>query len=442
MSFWEFHQLRDCKMRYECINCGYQTASWFGRCPECGEWNSLKSIARFEDKKKAASPAQPAKIISAQKIKIDEKKRIKTDISEFDRVLSGGIVRGAVILFTGDPGIGKSTLLLQIAEKIPSFYISAEESLDFIAQRIKRLGIKPDKILLTEEKILENLLHSIPENIDLIIVDSIQTIFSQEIDSPPGSILQIKMILDKFIQFAKSKGKAVIFVGHKTKSGEYAGPKTLEHMVDVVLNLQGDFQQEYRILSSSKNRFGSTTEIGMFRMTDKGLQENFDPLIFIDDPEHEKIGRAFTAEKKGQRILFYEIQSLVVPSFLAIPRRVAKGIDQKKLLLLTAVMKKYLRLSLDKYDIYISTTGGVRINSSYADLAIIVSLLSSLKNKPSPAKTLFLGEVDLLGKIRKTPAIESMKKNLNRYGFKKIIDQEKISMIKEIEQFFLQKQKK
>ncbi len=422
-------------MKYECINCGHQTASWFGRCPECGEWNTLKSIAKFEEKLENPISPQPAKIISAHKIKIDEKKRLKTNISEFDRVVSGGIVKGAVILFIGDPGIGKSTLLLQIAEKIPSFYISAEESLDFIAQRIKRLRIKPDQMLLTEEKVLENLLYSIPENIDLIIVDSIQTIFSQEIDSPPGSILQIKIILDKFIHFAKSKGKAVIFVGHKTKSGEYAGPKTLEHMVDVVINLQGDFEHQHRILSTSKNRFGSTTEIGMFRMTNKGLQENFDPLIFIDDLDQEKIGRAFTAEIKGQRILFYEIQSLVVPSFLSIPRRIAKGIDQKKLLLLTAVMKKYLNLSLDKYDIYISTTGGVKINSSYADLAIIVSLLSSLKNKPSPAKTILLGEVDLLGKIRKTTAIQSMKKTLKRYSFKKIIDSNQLKHIKEILKF-------
>ncbi|GIW64029.1 MAG: DNA repair protein RadA [Patescibacteria group bacterium] len=413
-------------MQYECINCGYQTAKWLGKCPQCGSWDSFVKLKKFQNDQKASS-SQPAELITIDQLKKTQKTktRLSTQISEFDRVLSGGIVKGSVTLFTGEPGIGKSTILLQLAKNIKLLYVSAEESLDFVYERVKRLNVKNSNLTLTDTKEINSVLSSIGKEFQLVIIDSIQTVYTSEIESPQGSISQLNAILNRIIEFAKKNNTAFIVVGHRTKSGEYAGPKTLEHMVDCVLSLDGDKNSDYRILSTTKNRFGNTAEVGMFKMTNKGLVENFDPLIFVDKDKEPKIGRVITAEKKGKRIIFYEVQSLVVPTFLSLARRVAKGINQKKLMLLLAVIKKYLNLPIDKYDIYVSITSASHSGSDQIDLAIIFSIYSSLKNKAFPTSDLFVGPVDLLGQVRVNEETRSIAKIAKQTGFKKIITESK-----------------
>ncbi|GIW62428.1 MAG: DNA repair protein RadA [Patescibacteria group bacterium] len=416
-------------MQYECINCGYQTAKWLGKCPQCQSWDSFVKLNKFQDTNKKLD-TKPAELITIDQLEKSKKNtiRLKTGIKEFDRVLSGGIVKGSVTLFTGEPGIGKSTILLQLANNLKLLYVSAEESLEFVYDRIKRLDLKSSNLILTESKEINSILATSNKGFDLVIIDSIQTIYTSEIESPQGSTSQLNAILNKIIEFAKQNNVAFIVVGHRTKSGDYAGPKTLEHMVDCVLSLDGDKHLDYRMLSTTKNRFGQTSEVGMFKMTNKGLVDNFDPLIFVDKDSKPKIGRVITAEKKGQRVIFYEVQSLVVPTFLNIARRVAKGINQKKLILLLAVIKKYLNLNIDKYDIYVSTTTVSSTNTNQIDLAIIASIYSSLKNKPFPSTDLFIGHVDLLGQIRVNEETKTIAKTAKQTGFKNIITENKTNL--------------
>lgn len=421
-------------MRYECINCGAKFSSWFGRCPECGEWESIEEIKVKSKKEKI----KPAKVFKLSEIEGErQEQRLKSGIAEFDRVLGGGIVKGEVILLTGQPGIGKSTLLLNVASGFKSLYVSAEESLLQIKERIKNFSLKKDNIYFTEEKQIEKILALLEkEKFELVIIDSLQTVFSNQLDNPPGSISQLKQVLQEVLEKAKEKGIAFILIGHLTKSGEFAGPKALEHMVDCVLYVEGDRQLPYRILTCTKNRFGPTDEIGMFEMTSKGLKEFFDPLVFVEKEESDEVGRAKVVEIKGPRVLFYEVQALVVPTFLAMPRRVSKGIDQKRLLLLLAVMRKYLRLPLEKFDIYVSTVGGVNLTSSLADLGVVVAVYSSLKNKKLPSDWLFAGEVDLLGKIRRESRIEKIEKEAKRLGFSKVFSGKILKTLIQLPQIF------
>lgn len=419
-----------------CTQCGYGSASWLGRCPNCGEFNTLKETpAYLRDTEKSSKKEEVKKLsfTSLNKIQSLKKSRLRTGLFEFDRVLGGGLILGEVVLLTGEPGVGKSTLLLQSFAPLAALYISGEESAEQIKGRIDRLRLKKNNFLFSDTLQVEGIidgLEEIKDKVNLLIIDSIQTVYSNQSDGTPGSVSQLKESALKLIGAAKRLKIAVIIVGHITKSGEIAGPKTLEHLVDCVLNFEGEKVSNFRLLRAGKNRFGPTDEIGIFEMKDFGLSEVTNPLIFLDRLEKSEVGKAIVGATEGKRSLFFEIQTLAVPSVLAIPRRVVKGLDYNKVLLLLAVVRKYLSHPLDKFDIYVNVVGGVNIKSTASDLGLIASLLSSLKNLPLPNKSLFIGEVGLLGEIRNVYQQEKIIKEANRLGFKTSYSSSNLSHIK------------
>ena len=418
---------------YLCSNCGYGSISWIGKCPHCGQWNSF---VKEREKKIAIKKITIKKLID---FKDHPLKIIKTNFSEFNRVLGKGLVENEVVLLTGEPGIGKSTLLLQSLTNLKTFYVAGEESPHQLYQRTKRLSLETKNFFLTEELEIESIIESIKRmknKVDVVVIDSIQTVYSQKIDSPVGSITQLKEIISQIITIAKKEKIPFIVVGHITKEGEIAGPKTLEHLVDCVLSFEGDKLSFYRLLRAEKNRFGPTDDVGIFEMTENGLKEINNPLIFLNQKNNQAIGRAVVGTIQGKRPFFFEIQTLVSPTILAFPRRVTKGVDYNKVLLLLAVLKKYLRLPLDKYDIYVNVAGGIDIKSPSADLAIVCSLISSLKNFPLPYHSLFIGEIGLLGEIRKIPFEEKIIHEGRRLGFKQFFSSLNISNINQIEKIF------
>lgn len=406
-----------------CSQCGYGSGSWLGRCPNCGEFNTLKIAPSYI--KEGEKENEETKKLSAtpfKKIQSLKKERVKTGIFEFDRVLGGGVIPGEVILLTGEPGVGKSTILLQSLSKINNLYISGEESAEQVRSRAERLNVKLTNFLFSEDLQVEGIVEGLKElanKIDIVVVDSIQTVYSKNVDGTPGSVSQLKESAMQLITAAKKLKLAMIIVGHITKGGEIAGPKSLEHMVDCVLSFEGEKISNFRILRASKNRFGPTDEIGIFEMKQNGLTEITNPLVFIDNKD-EEVGKAVIGVLEGKRVLYFEIQTLAVPTILAIPRRVVKGLDYNKVLLLLAVVRKYLSHPLDKFDIYVNVIGGVNIKSTASDLGLIVSLLSSLKNLPLPKKSLFVGEVGLLGEVRKVYFEEKIIQEAKRLGFKSI----------------------
>lgn len=424
---------------FVCSNCGFGSASWYGKCPDCGKWNTLKERSDFN--KNSSNKKESLKKISItplKKIKTQEKLRIKTGIFEFDRVIGGGFIPGEVILLTGEPGIGKSTLILQTLKNIRCLYISGEESGEQVKNRADRLNINLNNFLFSNDLQVEGIIESaieIKDKIDIIVIDSIQTIYSKDVDSTVASISQLKEVTKLLVNFAKKNNIAVILIGHITKEGEIAGPKTLEHFVDCVLNFEGEKISNYRLLRSSKNRFGGTDEIGIFEMTSKGLKEISNPLVFLESDKNIASGKAIIGVAEGKRPLFFEIQTLVVPTVLSIPRRVVKGLDYNKVLLLLAVIRKNLNFSLDNYDIYVNVIGGVSIKGTSADLGLIASLISSIKNKPISSKILFIGEVGLLGEIRKTFFEEKIITEAKRLGFNKIFSSENLKSIKDLKTF-------
>lgn len=417
-----------------CSNCGFGSASWMGRCPDCGQWNTLKEQLSFaKDSKSKKETTKRISITPMNKIKSIEKSRIPTDIFEFNRVLGGGFVKGEVILLTGEPGIGKSTIVLQALQNIKTLYISGEESAEQIKDRADRLKVNLSNFMFSSDLQVEGIIEGLDEyknQLDVVVVDSIQTIYSKDIDGQVGSVSQLKETAKKLITYAKQNNIVVLIIGHITKEGEIAGPKTLEHFVDCVLNFEGEKVSHYRLLRSSKNRFGPTDEIGIFEMKPKGLVEINNPLVFLESQEKLEPGKAITGVAEGKRPLFFEIQTLVVPSVLPVPRRVVKGLDYNKVLLLLAVVRKYLLLPLDKYDIYVNVIGGVSIRSPGADLGLIASLLSSFKNTPLPKNSAFIGEVGLLGEVRKTYFEEKVISESRRLGFKKIYSSLNIANVK------------
>jgi DNA repair protein RadA/Sms len=424
-------------MNYICNQCGYGSASWMGRCPSCGVWQSF--VEKKEDQETKKIKVEKLNILSLEKITEEINKNKKTTgIFEIDRVLGGGIVDGEIILLTGEPGVGKSTFLLQSLNKFRCLYISGEESTSQVSHRAKRLNINLKNILFSENIQVEGIIEGLKEmrkKIDVLLIDSIQTLFSSKIEAPTGSLSQIKEIATQIIDFAKKNNLPVIIVGHINKEGEVAGPKTLEHLVDCVLSLEGEKESNLRILRASKNRFGPTDEIGIFEMESEGLKPITNPLIFLENHE-EKPGKAIVGITEGKRPLFFEIQTLTVPTVLAIPRRVVKGLDYNKVLLLLAVARKHLHLSLEKFDLFVNVVGGVNIKSTAADLGFIVSLVSSIKNQPPPKKSLFVGEVGLLGEIRKIYFQEKIEKEAERLGFSSVYSSKNIKNIKEIKSIF------
>lgn len=421
---------------YICSNCGYGSASWLGRCPDCGEFNTLKQQDdEFKTSTKKKEAIKKLTLTSFNKIQTKEKGRFKTGAFELDRVLGGGIVPGEVILLSGEPGVGKSTLLLQTLHNVRTAYISGEEAAEQVKERAERLRINLDNFLFSDDLQIEGIVEGIEEmknKIEVVVVDSIQTVYSKTIDSSAGSITQLRECTNRLIYLAKKSKVAVIIVGHITKVGDIAGPKTIEHAVDCVLNFEGERISNYRILRSSKNRFGPTDEIGIFEMKQKGLTEISNPLIFLENKDEPEVGKSIVGVAEGKRSLFFEIQTLVTSTILPIPRRVVKGVNYNKVLLLLAVVRKYLNFPLDKFDIYVNVVGGVEIKSTASDLGIIASLISSIKNHSILKKTVFIGEVGLLGEIRGVYLEEKILSEANRLGFKHIYSSSNLKHIKDL----------
>ena len=419
-----------------CANCGYGSASWMGRCPDCGQFNTFKE--QREESTGSNRKGESLKKITVTSLKDIpplQKKRKQTGIFEFDRVLGGGVVPGEVILLTGEPGIGKSTLLLQALHSFKTLYISGEEAPEQVADRADRLKIKLENFSFSSDLQVEGItngINDLKDQLEMVVIDSIQMVYSKNVEAAPGNISQLRESAAQLIIAAKNSKVPIIIVGHVTKEGDIAGPKTLEHMVDAVLNFEGERISQFRVLRASKNRFGSTDEIGIFHMTGDGLQEVDNPLAFLKDETEAVPGKAVAGIIEGKRPLFFEVQSLASPTMLAMPRRVVKGVDYNKVLLLLAVIRKHLGISLDKYDIYINVIGGVDIKSTAADLAIIASVISSIQNIPLDAKSLFVGEVGLLGEVRKVVGEDRIINEAQRLKFTEIYSSRSLKNIKEL----------
>ncbi len=415
--------LRTMKQRssYVCQQCSSEFPQWYGKCPNCDSWNSLVETVKEQSsggmKHAFVSTAVPQKLSSVKHI---EKNRLKSGIAEFDRVMGGGIVPGSVTLLAGDPGIGKSTLLMHVLSPIGGLYVSGEESSEQIKLRAKRMGIDGENITVLSETVLEGITEVLSKNTDfpLVIIDSIQTIASNELDGMAGSVGQIRYCAETLVTYAKSKGIPLIIIGHVTKEGEIAGPKVLEHMVDTVLYLEGERYQDARILRTLKNRFGAVEEVGIFEMKENGLKEIANPSeIFLQDRVKNVPGSVVTVIMEGTRPLLVEIQALVVPSQIPIPRRVANGFDYNRLQLLIAILQKRLGVPLGSSDVFVNVSGGLRLTERAADLAVAAAIISSTKNQPIETKAIFFGEVGLLGEVRHVSQEERREKEAKRLGF-------------------------
>lgn len=422
--------------KYVCQQCGYETASWMGKCPNCQAWGSLVETVvspKIEEKARFGRDAR-AKPMRLSQVPPEKLERIKTGISELDRVLGGGLVPGAVILLAGDPGIGKSTLLLQVMENLGGLYISAEESVGQIKLRAQRLGEKNDKALFLTETNVENISLAIEElsNLKTVVIDSIQTLYTEDLTGTPGSVGQVRECARKLLNLAKSGKITMFFVGHVTKEGAIAGPMVLEHLVDTVLFMEGERYQTLRILRGFKNRFGPTDEVGLFKMEEGGLKEVVDPKELFTSGVKNAAGSAAVVAMEGTRPILAEVQSLVVPTKLPYPRRIGRGIDYNRLLVLLAVVEKLLRLPLSGFDIYTNVVGGIKISEPAADLGVCLSIVSSFKNKPLPEKTVAIGELGLLGEIRRVGNLEKRIKEAKKLGFTNILSPENFSSLPQL----------
>lgn len=421
--------------QFICSDCGYGVSSWYGRCPECGAWNTFQRInpAGEKDMVKSVVFTPFSKVLG---LKAERK---KTGVFEFDRVLGGGFVKGEVILVAGEPGVGKSTLILKVLESLRTIYISGEESAQQIKHRADRIKSDLSRFHFSDNVQVEGIIQGLSKEADkfeIIVVDSIQTVHSKDIPSPSGSLSQIKEAAARLADFAKKKNLVLLIVGHITKEGDIAGPKTLEHLVDCVLYLEGDRQSQFRILRSRKNRFGPTDEVGVFEMGESGLNEVKYATAFLETEKIKAAGKAVVGISEGSRPLFFEVQSLVVPTVLAVPRRVVSGVDYNKVQLILAVLRKNLRLALDKFDIYVNVVGGVTIKSTGADLGVAASIISSVKNIAIAAKTVFIGEVGLLGEIRQVMGQEQIIKEAKRYEFIHIYSPKNIDSVTKLASIF------
>ncbi|WP_286680703.1 DNA repair protein RadA [Tepidanaerobacter sp. EBM-49] len=413
------------KKRFICQQCGAVLPKWMGKCPECNSWNSIVE-------EMIVSPAgsthrtykQP---VSLNDIVYSEEERILTSIGELDRVLGGGIVPGSLILVGGDPGIGKSTLMLQICGNLSKnrkvLYISGEESEKQIKLRADRLGIKNGTMYIMAENNMDEIEAVISEiKPDIAIIDSIQTVYFPQISSGPGSVSQIREATVKCLRLAKETGSAIFIVGHVTKEGSLAGPKLLEHMVDCVLYFEGERYYSYRLLRAVKNRFGSTNEIGIFEMRDKGLAEVDSPSKYLlSGKPNGTPGSAVVCILEGTRPLLVEVQALVSKSGFTLPRRQTSGIDYNRAVLLTAVLEKKLGFILAQQDIFVNVAGGIKINEPGADLAIVLAIASSFKNRPVAENTVIIGEVGLAGEVRAVNHMEKRIKEAAKLGFSRAI---------------------
>lgn len=420
---------------YVCQQCGYMSPSWLGKCPNCDAWNSFVETASEvqvkSDKVKARS-VTPKKLSDVKHI---EKNRLKSGIGEFDRVVGGGIVPGSVTLLAGDPGIGKSTLILHILGKIGGLYVSGEESQEQVKLRAKRLGINGENIEILAETSAESIvsyLSNLGNLSNLVIVDSIQTLSSDDLDGMAGSVGQIRRSAELLTSAAKSHGIPIIIIGHVTKEGSIAGPKVLEHMVDTVLYLEGERFANARILRTLKNRFGAVEEVGIFEMSEGGLMEVSNPsALFLQDRVINVPGSTVTVILEGTRPMLVEIQALVVPTTLAMPRRVGSGVDYNRLQLLVAILTKRLNIPLGGCDLFVNVSGGLKVAEPAADLAIALAILSSFKNIAVNPKAVMFGEIGLLGEVRRVASEERRIHEARRLGFPTVLSPQTIKNLKQ-----------
>ncbi|MTI69431.1 MAG: DNA repair protein RadA [Firmicutes bacterium] len=415
------------KSKYVCQECGYVTPKWMGKCPGCNEWNTLVEEVYEKNKEKLKikrnySSDKSKKLVD---VKIEEEERVSTAVNELNRVLGGGLVKGSLILVGGDPGIGKSTLLIQVANNIATtglkvLYVSGEESAKQIKIRSDRLKINSENVYILAETNIDIIENSIEElSPDILVIDSIQTVHNPELTSAPGSVSQVREITSKLMKTAKHREMATFIVGHVTKQGSIAGPRVLEHMVDTVLYFEGERHHTYRILRAVKNRFGSTNEIGIFEMRDIGLVEveNASEMLLSGRPLNAS-GTVVVPGIEGTRPMLIEIQALVSPTAFGMPRRVTTGIDYNRVVLMMAVLEKKLGLQTQNMDAYINITGGLQIKEPAVDLGIICAITSSFRDKELDAETVVMGEVGLTGELRTISMIEKRLQEAAKLGFK------------------------
>lgn len=415
---------------YICQQCGYKSPSFLGKCPECESWNSLvETVERIAGSpswgnKKRERSNTPVSVQSLSDVLLKKVKRFSTGIKELDQVLGGGLVPGSVVLLSGDPGIGKSTLTLQILSSLGGLYVTGEESSEQVKLRAERLGVKTDNIFIFAESQLEEILIAGSDkvkDIQVLIVDSIQTIWSEELSGSPGSVGQVRESTLQLLNFAKTNHIPVLIIGHVTKDGTIAGPKILEHIVDTVLYLEGERYQTLRLLRATKNRFGPVDEVGVFSMEEKGMVEVLNPSELFLGESTKAPGSIVVATLEGSRPLLVEVQALTVSTNMPVPRRVGNGVNSSRLQMLVAIVQKHLRMPLGQFDIYINVASGIRVFEPAADLAICLAIVSSFKNKPISPKTVAIGEVGLLGEIRNVIGIDRRVKESKKLGYSNIL---------------------
>jgi DNA repair protein RadA/Sms len=414
-----------------CQSCGFESRKWLGKCPECGEWNSLVEERVVTTKKGSAKGGfrlREARAIAYNEIESQDDARVSSGVTEFDRVLGGGIVPGTLVLLGGDPGIGKSTLLLQVAEKLSTsggtvLYISGEESERQIKLRGERLRIEADSLLLLPETNLENILREVERvKPSTIIVDSIQTTFSSEIESAPGSISQIREVAAQFLLLAKTRSIPVFLIGHVTKEGSIAGPRALEHIVDTVLYFEGERHHNHRIVRATKNRFGAANEVGVFEMTSSGLRPVANPSqMFLAERPADAAGSVVTACVEGTRPMLVEIQALVSSSKYGTGRRMTQGVDQNRVALMIAMLEKRSGLQLLGDDVFVNIAGGLEVDEPAVDLGLVTAIASSFRNQPIDPHTAVFGEVGLTGEVRGATQASVRAREAQALGFKKIV---------------------
>jgi DNA repair protein RadA/Sms len=423
------------KTAYVCAECGAEHNKWQGQCGECGAWNSLSEIVL--ESAAAQSPAarrsgwagklEAPQVTALKDVRHGEDARVSTGIGEFDRVLGGGLVEGAVVLVGGDPGIGKSTLLLQaiarMSSTLPGLYVTGEESLAQVAGRAVRLGLSLDGLNALAETSIEKILdHASAAQPKLIIADSVQTLWTESLTAAPGSVSQVRESAARLVRYAKETGTAVFLVGHVTKEGGIAGPRVLEHMVDAVLYFEGESGSRFRVLRAFKNRFGAINELGVFAMGEKGLKEVPNPsAIFLSGSSTPQPGSCVMVTREGTRPLLVEVQALVDSSPLSNPRRVAVGLEQNRLAMLLAVLHRHGGIGVSDQDVFVNVVGGIRVQETAADLPVLLAVLSSLRDKPLAEKTVAFGEIGLSGEIRPVPNGEERLKEAVTHGFKRAI---------------------
>ncbi len=412
------------KTVYSCTECGGSASKWQGQCPQCNAWNTLvEGLAEAVSSNRFAALAGSGRLQRLAEINPREDARIATGIEEFDRVLGGGLVAGGVVLIGGDPGIGKSTLLLQalaqLAGRQAVLYVSGEESGEQVALRARRLQLEVGGLQLLAEIHLERILAALAAHKPRIaVMDSIQTLYSDALQSAPGSVAQVRECAAQLTRYAKQAGVCIVFVGHVTKEGALAGPRVLEHMVDTVLYFEGDPNSSFRLVRAVKNRFGAVNELGVFAMTDKGLRGVSNPsALFLSHHENQVAGSCVLVTQEGTRPLLVEIQALVDEAHSPSPRRLSVGLEQNRLAMLLAVLHRHAGIACFDQDVFVNAVGGVKIGEPAADLAVMLAIVSSLRNRPLPAKLIAFGEVGLAGEIRPAPRGQERLKEAAKLGF-------------------------